>query len=186
MDLYFKAEAASGGLDFEYNKGLKNNFVNTPFTAATGATVANVMRFFPIWIRENVNIIDFSINITVGAAGALVFGLYESVEGVPKNLLFQNTIPFDTSITGIQTEILPSPYSIKSGIYYIAINSDSTPTITLIPNTTNENVIGANGFSGIFTEARYAYSYTGTLPTTAGNPTNRFYASRPNVLFTIS
>lgn len=185
MDLYIKAEAASG-IEWQYNKNRPQNFAPIGFTGTTNSVGANIIRFFPIVIREDLEIIDVGISITAGAAGNMVVGLYDGIDGIPNNLLFQSTV-FDTSVTGIQTYTLPSPYSIKKGVYFKCVNSNANPTLNTIPSAAHDNVFGCNSNNGtIMTEGRYNYTYTGTLPVTAGGITNRFVVNSIELIFTIS
>ena len=177
---------AEGGLKWSYNKSRNQNFAPINFVSTTNATSGNILRFFPIVIKEDLDITEFGVNITVGAVGNMVLGLYDAVDGIPNNLLFQSA-PLDTNVTGTQFHILSSPYSIKKGVYFKALNSNSAPTLTSIPQAAHDNVLGCLNNSGALqTEARYALTYTGTLPAIAGATTNRFNASSIEVLFKIS
>jgi hypothetical protein len=175
MNLYFKAESEGAG-NFEYNKTYNNPFTPSGFTPLTNVTLANQIRHNPIVIEEDLEITAFSINIPIGGGvvGALVCGLYDSVDGFPDKLLFQNVTPFDTNVTGIQTETLATPYKLKAGVYFKAHHANSAPTLRLIPIVAHHNVLGDNnGFlNGIYTEYRTAATYTGTLPATAANGGN--------------
>ena len=188
MNLYFKAEA--GGIDFEYSDGNKQNFLETQgrVLPISGAAVwgINILYAFPIVIKKDVTIEDLRIAFNTSVAGKSVFGLYDMLSGLPNNLLFQTT-PFDNSVTGTQIYSLSTPLEFKKGIYFVAYNTSSSPTIFARDSYSVANIFGADfvvASANIRLSA--AYNYTGTLPANFGSPvsgTNGLYV--PNVLFTI-
>jgi len=192
MDLYFKAE--KGGLDLEYWNGNYQHFLETQkgvISSQNGINVwgVNILYAYPISINEDVTIEEIQIALSSSVAGNSVIGLYDNLNGLPNNLIFQSSA-FDNSVTGAQTDILPSPIFIKKGLYFVAYNTSSSPNIYIFDSYNVINVFGAS-FSNLRANPNIrltaGYTYTGTLPTTFGSPvqsTNGIYV--PAVLFKIS
>jgi hypothetical protein len=191
MDLYFRAE--KGQVNFSYWKGNYQHFHQTQsaITSTSGNLVflANVLYAFAIEIKEDVMISELEIAYTSGVAGNSVYSLYDSLNGTPNNLIFQSTA-FNNAVTGFQNYTLPSPILVKKGIYFVAYNTSSDPSVYTFNRLTVKNVFGAtwNSNAGSISVVRLTagYTYTGTLPATFGLPiTNTFITSVPAVLFKI-
>lgn len=191
MNLYIKT--SNQGIQWNYWDGNKQNFLETQsgnINTIAGLQVftVNVLFAFPIIVKEDVTINDVQIAYSSSVAGNSVFGIYDMLNGLPNNLIFQTT-PFDNAVTGTQIDVLPSQVTIKKGIYFIAYNTSSVPNLYYFPIYVVPNIFGSS-FSNLKSNSTIRltnpYPYTGTLPTTFGGPvqaTNANYV--PAVLFTI-
>lgn len=189
MDLYFKARSK-----WSYWNGNYQHFLETQstITSTTGSQVfvVNVLYAFPIIVKEDVTISEISIAYTSAVAGNSVYGLYDMLNGLPNNLIFQSA-PFDNAVTGAQINILATPQIIKKGIYFVVYNTSSAPNVYTFNRLSIPNVFGttfATNFGGVnVIRLTAAYNYTGTLPATFGSPVlNTLIQSIPTVLFKIA
>ena len=145
------------------------SFLQTKQTVVTRAYDPNLLVAYPVHIKQRCKIDQVSIFITVGAAGAMVIGLYDqAANGLPGNLLFQTTA-FNTAIAPSQQSInLASTQIIEPGIYYVTYNCNAVVTGAAI--TTNGSLleIGQTIFSAYTSLLFKAFTYTGTLPASFG------------------
>jgi hypothetical protein len=190
-DVQAAIDELAGG--FKYWNGNYQHFHQTQsaITATSGALVfaANVLYAFPIEIKEDVTISELQIAYTAGVAGNSVYGLYGMENGLPKNKIFQTTA-FNNLTTGFQTYTLPTPLVVKKGIYFVAYNTSSAPSVYTFNRLAVKNIFGSTWSSnfGSISVIRLTagYTYTGTLPATFGLPVdNTLIQSVPAVLFKI-
>lgn len=190
--LKYGFQEVGGGVDYVYNKTNYQNFGINPIAQALSAAAmaTNNMLFYAILVQEDCTIERLRISISIGVAGSSVWGVYDMLDGKPNNLLFQSTA-FDNSVTATQEYILGTPYNIKKGIYFIAYNTTSSPTLRCVQAYTLPSVFGDTiGYDGPRVLAGYAYAYTGTMPATASAPTTYYTVGSaplmPHVQFKIS
>ena len=159
-----------------------------PYAANAVATTTlamtnNTSYWIPFAVNRRMTVSNISINVTTASAGSSEnVGIYNSN---PTNL-YPNTllgsVTLDTSTTGLKTGTLASAITLTPGIYWIALASNGTPTLTTLA------VGSLLPLAYSTTTAVTHYRNTGTtLPSTA--PTTGYTAGTgafPLVLLTIS
>lgn len=153
-------------------------FYSAPTTALSSAAVlANTAYFVPVYIPHRCNPINLSINITTGAAGNVVMGLYNSacsgfpsaVNGVPTTLVAQ-TAQLSTASTGLVSGSITIPAGyIDAGLYFIAVLFSATPSVT--QHTVDASRVALHGAGSIADLTALGYvptAYSSTLPATVG------------------
>ena len=107
----------------------------------------------------------------VGAsAGNSVWGVYDSLNGEPNNLIFQTTA-FNNAVTGAVSYSISPSQTLTTGIYWVVYHSSSTPTLRVMQLANSvPNIIGENGslFNGSMTYLFRNLAYSGTLPSPFG------------------
>jgi hypothetical protein len=154
--------------------------------AASRTTLAmsnNTSYWIPFIVNRKINVSAISINVSTAATGSYEsVGIYNSnpTNFYPNTLL--ESVTLDTGSTGLKTGTFSSSITLTPGIYWTALASEGTPTLTALSGGS----LLALAFSG--TSAVTHYRNTGTtLPSTA--PTTGYSAGTtafPLVLLTIS
>ncbi len=148
----------------------------------TLAMTNNTSYWIPFMVSRNTSVSAISINVSTAGGTSVDVGIYNSN---PTNL-YPNTllgsVNLTTGITGLRTGTLYTAITLTPGIYWIAIASNGTPTLTAL----NLSSLLTLAFSGINAVTHYRNTGT-TLPSTA--PTSGYTAGTsafPLVLLTIS
>ena len=98
----------------------------------TAALVANTVRYFPILVLSDCTIDQLLIAVTAASGGGTTarLGIYNaSVDWVPGTLILDaGTVAVD----GNGNKTIAISQALTPGRYYLALNSDSTPTIRLM------------------------------------------------------
>ncbi len=142
----------------------------TPATAGTAALVANTLYSTVFTVRQPQLWTKIGFNVTVAGAGGTMarVGVYEIVNGIPTNLVF-DAGAIAVSTTGLK-EITISQLLLP-GTYGMAIVSSGTPTISADVNS--KAAIGCIGSVAIGTGDQVvtrAFTY-GALPSPFGSVT---------------
>jgi len=134
------------------------------------AISANVLFAFPIDVKRDVTISSLVIGNVGASAGNSVWGVYDSLNGEPNNLIFQTTA-FNNAVTGAVSYTISPTQSLTTGIYWVVYHSSSTPTLRVMQVANSvPNIIGENGslFNGSMTYLFRNLAYSGTLPSPFG------------------
>lgn len=167
---FFDTTTGVGNVSFPgYPSGSFQSFASNSIAPSAQLLTANALYGGVVWVRTETVITDFSINITVGAAGSSVAGLYKW-NGTGWELVVQSPSgsPFNNATTGEQTRAI-TPTTIEAGIYATCILSNSAPTMfhqglaSYMNFYGNARPITAASYRNI---AFLATTYTATLPAT--------------------
>jgi hypothetical protein len=134
------------------------------------AISANVLFAFPIDVKRDVTISSLVIGNVGASSGSSVWGVYDSLNGEPNNLIFQTTA-FNNAVTGAVSYTISPTQSLTTGIYWVVYHSSSTPTLRVMQVANSvPNIIGENGslFNGSMTYLFRSLVYSGTLPNPFG------------------
>ena len=135
-----------------------------------GAILSNTLFAFPIDVKRDVTISSLVIGNVGASAGNSVWGVYDSLNGEPNNLIFQTTA-FNNAVTGAVSYTISPTQSLTTGIYWVVYHSSSTPTLRVMQVANSvPNIIGENGslFNGSMTYLFRSLVYSGTLPSPFG------------------
>jgi hypothetical protein len=172
-----------------------SRYYSAPCSATSPVAVAaNTLYFVPVLIPHRCNITKLGVNVTTGAAGNVVLGLYRSgqsafpgqVNGVPTTLVAQTTAQSTAGVAQLEAAIaIPSSY-LDAGLYFIAALFSGAPTVTQ-HSIDNSRIAMYGGTAPTDVSlAMYApLAYTATLPATigAGNVSYLNQASEPRLWF---
>jgi hypothetical protein len=159
-----------------------------PYAANATATTTlamtnNTSYWIPFAVNRRTSVSAISINVSTASSGSSEsVGIYSSnlTSLYPNTLL--TSVTLDASSTGLKTGTLATAITLTPGIYWIALASSGTPTLTALA----VGSLLSLAYSG--TSAVTHYRNTGTtLPSTA--PTTGYTAGTgafPLVLLTIS
>lgn len=194
---------SSGGSNetFQYVKENSISFLEANTGLALRSFLPNEILFHPIHIKQSLDIThaQLQVNSTTGASSRVVVGLYDSVNGLPTNLL--NSVIINTTSNAVFSTAFSTPTSVTPGIYWVATNTNlslgcyclrtssiasSTPGLA----TTLINVVSNSNGGGLSNYERYrmSHTYDGTLPTSISSTltlTDSTYAS-PFITFLIN
>jgi len=132
--------------------------------------VANQLTAFPIDVKIRVTISELVVGNVGASAGASVWGLYDSSNGLPNNLIFQTTA-FNNATTGAVVYTISPTQTLSPSIYWVVYHSNSTPSYRVMQVANSfPNVIGENGanFNGSGTYLFRSTAYSATLPNPFG------------------
>jgi len=157
---------------WQYRKTYNAFHSNAGLSGAANALAisANVLFAFPIDVKRDVTISSLVIGNVGGSAGNSVWGVYDSLNGEPNNLIFQTTA-FNNAVTGAVSYTISPTQSLTTGIYWVVYHSSSTPTLRVMQVANSvPNIIGENGslFNGSMTYLFRSLVYSGTLPSPFG------------------
>ena len=157
---------------WQYRKTYNAFHSNAGLSGAANALAisANVLFAFPIDVKRDVTISSLVIGNVGGSAGNSVWGVYDSLNGEPNNLIFQTTA-FNNAVTGAVSYTISPTQSLTTGIYWVVYHSSSTPTLRVMQVANSvPNIIGENGslFNGSMTYLFRNLAYSGTLPNPFG------------------
>jgi hypothetical protein len=165
----------TGGTSSSYWQYRKtyNSFHATAGLSGSGnqaAILSNILFAFPIDVKRDVTISSLVIGNVGASAGNSVWGVYDSLNGEPNNLIFQTTA-FNNAVTGAVSYTISPTQSLTIGIYWVVYHSSSTPTLRVMQVANSvPNIIGENGslFNGSMTYLFRSLVYSGTLPSPFG------------------
>lgn len=157
---------------WQYRKTFNAFHSNAGLSGAAYALAisANVLFAFPIDVKRDVTISSLVIGNVGASAGNSVWGVYDSLNGEPNNLIFQTTA-FNNAVTGAVSYSISPSQTLTTGIYWVVYHSSSTPTLRVMQVANSvPNIIGENGslFNGSMTYLFRNLAYSGTLPSPFG------------------
>lgn len=157
---------------WQYRKTYNSFHATAGLSGAANALAisANVLFAFPIEVKRDVTISSLVIGNVGASAGNSVWGVYDSLNGEPNNLIFQTTA-FNNAVTGAVSYTISPTQSLTTGIYWVVYHSSSTPTLRVMQVANSvPNIIGENGslFNGNMTYLFRNLAYSGTLPNPFG------------------
>ena len=157
---------------WQYRKTFNAFHSNAGLSGAAYALAisANVLFAFPIDVKRDVTISSLVIGNVGASAGNSVWGVYDSLNGEPNNLIFQTTA-FNNAVTGAVSYSISPSQTLTTGIYWVVYHSSSTPTLRVMQLANSvPNIIGENGslFNGSMTYLFRNLAYSGTLPSPFG------------------
>lgn len=176
---------------YEYNTINNHSFleINPIYSnQSTNIFVVNSLLCYGIYIKSKVTISNIQIAVTTGSIGNSVWGLYDSLNGLPNNKIFQST-EFNNGVTGLQIYTLPSPITINAGLYFVSYATTSIPTIRAMNADALPYVFGDTNtsYNGPKKLVARSFTYSSTLPSNWGVIT-AYYENNtfiPYVLFKI-
>ena len=138
---------------------------------STSTTSANLMYAYPILVGETTTFTRIGTEITTGGAGGTVvrLGIYDSVDGVPTNLILDaGTIAADS----VAEQEITISQQLTPGVYFLVHFSNGTPQVRVSQlsakmayfGSTAHNLAPTSGYTRSLT-------YT-TLPSTFGTATD--------------
>jgi len=144
---------------------------------STAVITTNRLHGIPFFSpRRGGNVQNILIELTGAAVGNIVCGLYATSDSDrdinPSSKLAQGTAVSSGS-TGVKTFTIN--YELTPGlIYWVAVNSSGGATVRTVPKTAVMPILGssASNLSGVITHKYVASSYSSTMPSTFGTPTN--------------
>lgn len=186
---------------FQYVKENSQSFLEANTGLALRSFLPNEILFHPIYVRQSLNIThaQLQVNSTGGASSRVIVGLYDTLNGLPNNLL--NSVEINTTSNAVFSTAFNTSISVTPGIYWVATTTNlslgcyclrtssvasSTPGLA----TTLINIVSNSNGGGLSNYERYrlSYTYDGTLPATITNTltsTDSTYAS-PFITFLIN
>ena len=157
---------------WQYRKTFNAFHSNAGLSGAAYALAisANVLFAFPIDVKRDVTISSLVIGNVGASAGNSVWGVYDSLNGEPNNLICQTTA-FNNAVAGAVSYSISPSQTLTTGIYWVVYHSSSTPTLRVMQLANSvPNIIGENGslFNGSMTYLFRNLAYSGTLPSPFG------------------
>jgi hypothetical protein len=139
----------------------------------TAVSTANTLEFYPFIVQQAIFVDKIAFGTTAtGTNGNGVVGIYNTKNNVPSQLIITSGAKaIDNTLA---TTTLTSRVLLVPGVYWVARNTSSNKTFTAFPTAQAHLLLGA-AITDLTTFAAgptatglsVAFTYTGTLPTTA-------------------
>lgn len=113
-----------------------NWYPSNPFgvLAGGGALSANIIRAIPMPISTRCTVSQMAARVTVAGTGNNQYAIYGSsaATGLPTGAALASTGSVSNAVLGATAVALGSAVQLNPGLYWAAINTDSTPTCQII------------------------------------------------------